>query len=310
MLSKKQVDGFIQTQKKAQYQVKENISIKAYTSLHIGGNVRLFVEPKSVDELSCTIQNAKRYEIPYFIIGNGSNVLFSDQGFNGLIIVTKSRLTKLFLVDETSIIAQAGVSLKSVCEFALQHHLTGLEFAYGIPATVGGAVFMNAGAYGGEIKDVLYSCTYLDGEGKLQTIQNEAMDFSYRHSFFSDKKVVILEACFVLVKGDVKKIKERMEELLALRKSKQPLEYPSAGSTFKRPLGNYASALIEQAGYKGFRHKRAMVSAKHAGFVINHANATSEEFLELIEIVKKGVKEKTGYELECEIRIIQSHEDI
>ena len=294
------------------YHVREYVDLKDYTSLKIGGPARFLCEPFSVDEIKDLIIVARKLQIPFFVLGNGSNVLVSDEGFNGLIIVTKTNMNHIEVVG-TTIKASAGAMLKDVCMFAYDNALTGLEFAYGIPASVGGAVFMNAGAYGGEIKDVLLKCTYLNEKGEIHTISKEELDFSYRHSYFSDKKDIILEAEFALNIGNKENIKEVMDDLLNRRKSKQPLDYPSAGSTFKRPKGNYASALIEHSGLKGFQHKNAMVSDKHAGFVINYNNATSAAFIELIDIVKDVVKDKTGYELECEVRMIgennNSHDD-
>lgn len=304
MLTKQTVDKYIEKINAEGYKVQENVALKDYTSLQIGGPARIFAEPYSIQEIKTLIVYAKQFSIPFYILGNGSNVLVSDNGFQGLIIVTKTNFNQILVEDEVTIIAQAGASLKDVCETALKHRLSGMEFAYGIPATVGGAIYMNAGAYGGEIKDILISCTYMDQAGNFYTLHSDELYFSYRHSFFIDKNVVILEATFGLGLGEQERIESLMDDLLAQRKSKQPLEYPSAGSTFKRPEGNYASALIEQAGLKGYRHKNVMVSDKHAGFVINHEQATSLEFLELIAIIKQEVKAKTDYDLECEVRII------
>lgn len=289
--------------KKMKYQIKENIVLKSYTSLHIGGKALLMSTPNSIEEIKSVIITAKQCNIPYFILGNGSNVLIDDLGFNGLIIVTKTNF-KSISINKDIISADAGANLKDVCLAAYNSSLSGLEFAYGIPATVGGAVYMNAGAYGGEIKDIIIECTYLDYEGNIHTLTKDQLNLSYRHSFFSNKNYVILQAKFKLNLSKKNEIKEKMDDYINRRMIKQPLEYPSAGSTFKRPKGNYASALIEQSGLKGFKHKNAMVSDKHAGFVINHNNANSKEFLELIDIIKKIVKEKTGYKLETEILII------
>ncbi|MDF9824018.1 UDP-N-acetylmuramate dehydrogenase [Breznakia sp. PF5-3] len=309
MITQNTVDEFINKMKEEGYVVRENVALKDYTSLEIGGPARLLAEPYCSDEIKCLVTEAKRLNIPFYVLGNGSNVLASDFGFQGLIIVTKTNFNQIMIDDDTNIIAQSGATLKDVCSYAYEHSLSGLEFAWGIPATVGGAAYMNAGAYGGEMKDVMIHCSYMDGDGNFHMLNSDELFFSYRHSFFSDKNVVILEAKFGLWNGNQTKIKELMDDLLERRKAKQPLEYPSAGSTFKRPEGNYASALIEQSGMKGYKHKNAMVSDKHAGFVINHNHATSKEFLELIDIVKKEVKAKTGYELECEVRIIGEEAD-
>lgn len=299
---------FLDVMKDKGYNVREYVDLKDYTSLQIGGLARFFSEPYHIEEIKELITTAKELQIPFFVLGNGSNILVSDHGFDGLIIVTKTNMNTIE-VSGTHIKASAGAMLKDVCVRAYEESLTGLEFAYGIPATVGGAVYMNAGAYGGEIKDVLLKCTYLSEDGEIHTMYKDELNFSYRHSYFSDTRDIVLEAEFALDIGKPESIKEIMDDLLNRRKTKQPLEYPSAGSTFKRPEGNYASALIEQSGLKGFQHKNAMVSDKHAGFVINHNQASFGEFIELIEIVKEVVKTKTGYELECEVRIIGEVKD-
>lgn len=309
MLDESKIYKFISSAKACGYIIQENVFLKGYTSLQIGGPARLFSEPYSIAEIQFLVKRCKALDIPFYVLGNGSNTLVLDNGFQGLILVSKTNLNHMGVQDATNIVVQAGASLKAVCEFAYLHALSGIEFAYGIPASVGGAIFMNAGAYGGEIKDILIDCTYMDEEGELHLLKSDELFFSYRHSFFSDKKVVILEATFGLWEGNKVKIKELMYDLLARRKKSQPLEYPSAGSTFKRPVGNYASALIEQAELKGYIHHGAMVSSKHAGFVINHKQATSREFMELIEIIQDTVKKKTGYTLECEIRIIGNEEE-
>lgn len=304
-MNDKNISNFLLAIKQQGYQIEENIILKEYTSLKIGGPARFLNLPSSIEEIDYIIKKAKQFNIPYYILGNGSNVLIDDRGVQGLIMITKKQFNKIELIADETIKAQAGASLANVCQFAYQNSLTGLEFAWGIPASVGGATYMNAGAYGGEIKDVLIKCTYLNEEGKIETLKNKDLNFAYRQSLFSNRNVVILEAEFKLTKGKRTLIKEKMDELFLKRKTKQPLEYPSAGSTFKRPLGNYASALIEQAGLKGYKKKNSMVSDKHAGFVINHNNASSDEFLALIEKIKEIVKNKTGYELECEIKILK-----
>lgn len=295
---------FIKQMKRKSIDIRSNVLLKPYTSLQIGGIAKLFYEPSTVDEIRWIIQAAKALDIAYYVIGNGSNVLVNDQGVDGLVLVTKTNFKKIAICNETQIYAQAGATLMDVCRFACEHQLSGLEFAWGIPATVGGASYMNAGAYGGEIKDVLLFCTYLDEYGNIVTLANEHLNFSYRSSIFNERNVIILEAIFSLEHGNRDTIQAQMDVLLKRRESKQPLEYPSAGSTFKRPKDNYASALIEQAGLKGYQLGNAMVSAKHAGFIINYNQASSDEFLKLINTVKYIVKEKTGYDLHCEIKLI------
>lgn len=297
-------EGFLLATKNMGYIISINKSLKEYTSLKIGGNAHFLSEPYSIEEIQTVISSAKHYEIPYHVIGNGSNILVMDEGFDGLVIVTKSNFNQIEMEDETTIRAQSGIALADVCLLAYHESLTGIEFAWGIPASVGGACYMNAGAYGGEIKDILKSCTFLDEEGNLHTFSNEEMQFSYRHSYCNDKNMCILEATFSLSKGDKEVIKKVMDDLIYRRASKQPLEYPSAGSTFKRPVGNYASKLISECGLKGYRVGDAMISEKHAGFVINYHQATSEHFLMLIDDVRRMVKEETGFVLEPEIKMI------
>lgn len=281
---------------------KINEPMKNHTSFKIGGCVDVFISPKSIEECKNAILLCKKYNINYKTIGKGSNILADDNGIKDAIILISNNLSKIKLLDDNKIYCQAGASLASVCQFALKSSLTGLEFAYGIPGNVGGAIFMNAGAYGGEMKDIVLSCEYFDENGILHSIND--MDFSYRHSFFSDKNYIIFSATIKLQAGNKNAIKEKMDEILKKRKEKQPLEYPSAGSTFKRPEGNYASLLIDECGLKGMSIGGAEVSEKHAGFIINKNNATSKDVLDLIKYVQDVVFNKTGYILEPEIEII------
>lgn len=281
---------------------KINEPMKNHTSFKIGGCVDVFISPKSIEECKNAILLCKKYNINYKTIGKGSNILADDNGIKDAIILISNNLSKIKLLDDNKIYCQAGASLASVCQFALKSSLTGLEFAYGIPGNIGGAIFMNAGAYGGEMKDIVLSCEYFDENGILHSIND--MDFSYRHSFFSDKNYIILSATIKLQAGNKNAIKEKMDEILKKRKEKQPLEYPSAGSTFKRPKGNYASLLIDECGLKGMSIGGAEVSEKHAGFIINKNNATSKDVLDLIKYVQDVVFNKTGYILEPEIEII------
>lgn len=283
---------------------KEEVSLKPYTTLHIGGNARLLVEPSTIQEIQHILRAAHKTQVPYVILGNGSNILITDHGFSGLVIVLSKNYCNMTLENDTRIRSEAGANIMDVCMFAWQHSLTNLEFAYGIPGTCGGTCFMNAGAYGGEVGDVIVECTVLNEYGNIEIIRKDDLKFSYRHSAFIQRNVCILEVVYQLEKGDAKQIKQRMDDLFKRRQEKQPLQHYSAGSTFKRPMGNYASALINECGLKGYTYGDAMVSTKHTGFLINKGNATAKEFLTLIEHVQKIVYEKTGYELECEIKII------
>lgn len=298
------------TPKLEQFLIQNNISflkdepLSNHTSFKIGGKCSLFITPNSLEQISSIMKIIKQDQISFYIIGKGSNLLFNDNGFDGVIINISENLKDIHLLDDTKIYCSAGISLNKLCVFAMENSLTGLEFAYGIPGSVGGAVYMNAGAYGGEIQDVLQSVDYIDDNGNIKTCAKEDLDLSYRHSFFTDKPYCIIGCTVNLSLGCKQDIKNKMDDLMNRRQTKQPLEYPSGGSTFKRPEGNYASALIDQCGLKGFRVGGAMVSEKHAGFVINYDNATCKDILNLVEQVKQKVKDKTGYTLECEIKII------
>lgn len=283
---------------------KQNERIAEYTSLKIGGPAALVVKPSNDEQLHLAFQEAKRLQLPVCMIGNGSNILADDCGYDGVLIVTPPFFHSIERREGNVIYAQAGASLRDVCLFARDESLGGMEFAYGIPATVGGAVYMNAGAYGGEIKDILLSCRFLDEHGEWHVKHVSDLQFSYRQSLFTDREVCVADALFQLYPDDKKKIAAKMEELMEKRRQKQPLEYASAGSTFKRPQGNYASALIEQCGLKGYRIGDAMVSDKHAGFLINMNQATSHDFKQLIHYVQEEVYQQTGYHLECEVKMI------
>lgn len=274
-----------------------------HTTFRIGGPAEYFAMPTTPDEVARLLAVCREQNIWYFVLGRGSNLLVGDRGIPGVVIAMEglSRVT----VEGENITAQAGATLSAVCLAARQAGLTGLEFAYGIPGQVGGGVYMNAGAYGGELKDVLAWVEALDETGKPHTITAENLEMSYRHSCFSGKGWVVLSAGFRLKTDPAgpDAVGARMEEILQRRKDKQPLEWPSAGSTFKRPEGAYAAALIDQCGLKGLRVGGAQVSEKHAGFVINVREATCADVLELIKKVQDIVKEKTGFVLEPEIRV-------
>ena len=281
----------------------ENTLLSNCTSFKIGGKADLFVQPDSVEKLTAVISGCKKNGIEILILGKGSNLLVSDEGFRGVVIST-SRLDKIELIDETTIYCQSGVTLSKLCRFALDNSLTGLEFAYGIPGSAGGAAYMNAGAYGGEMKDVLYRCDHMTIDGEVSSLIDEELDLSYRHSAYSKSDKIIIALYLKLKKGNKDEIKSRMDELMGKRRDKQPLEYPSAGSTFKRPEGYFAGALIEECGLKGFTVGGAQVSKKHAGFVVNIGDATASDVINVIEHCRKTVYETKGVMLEPEVEII------
>lgn len=282
---------------------KRNEPMSAHTTFRVGGCCDIMAFPNSVESVRGLIMCANASVLNYYVLGNGSNVLFSDKGFRGAIILLSADFSEITVKDDV-ITAAAGASLQRVCRLALESGLSGMEFAYGIPGTVGGAVYMNAGAYGGEIKDIVSRVTCVNRQGEIITYAADELDLSYRSSRFVNSEEIILSADFKLEKGDSSSIKARMDELMERRKSRQPLEYPSAGSAFKRPEGTFAGLVIEQSGLKGYTVGGAQISEKHANFIINRGGATADDIMTLISEVKKTVKEKTGYELECEIRII------
>jgi len=282
-------------------EVHSKALLSEYTSFCIGGACEFLIKPKSFEEIKWAIAKLKEMETSYYFLGNGSNVLVSDKGYDGVIILLSDYLSEIEVSDNI-IECYAGAKLTKLCNVALENSLSGLEFAFGIPGTVGGAIHMNAGAYGGEIKEVIHSCTFIDENNQIKTYEKDKLDLSYRHSVFTDTKCCILKAAFKLEKADKSMINEKMEDLMNRRRTKQPLQFPSAGSTFKRPENNYASALIDQCGLKGERVGDAMVSEKHCGFIINAGEATCEDVLMLIDKVKYDVYKKTGYTLECEVK--------
>lgn len=287
---------------------QENVDGKKLCSFKVGGSVRVVVRPKKADELRELYAYLNEHGIKNILLGRGSNVVISDKGYDG-VVVSLSEISKIGIdvIDDNCIVVGAGASMAALANFALQNGLSGLEFAHGIPGSVGGGVYMNAGAYGSEICQVLDSCLVLDKDsGMLCIIDGSDCEFSYRHSAFMDyKNLVILFATFELEKGNSDEIKAKMDELKAQRQSKQPLEYPSAGSTFKRPEGHFAGKLIEDAGLKGYSVGGAQVSEKHAGFVINRGNATADDIKTLIGHIKNEVKEKFDVSLECEVEFVE-----
>lgn len=281
-----------------------NEPMSKHTTFRVGGPCDVLISIKSVKEAEDIIRLLSMYKIPYFVIGNGSNLLVRDEGFKGVIIEIGKDFADIEINGET-IIADAGALLVKIANEAYKASLTGLEFASGIPGTLGGGVFMNAGAYGGELKDVISSVTVLNTEtGEISTKTCEEMKFSYRHSVAKEKPLLILSATLNLNSGDKDAIKLRMDELREQRTTKQPLEYPSAGSTFKRPEGYFAGKLIQDAGLKGYSVGGAMVSEKHSGFVINTGTATASDILKLIDDVQNIVDTKFGVKLEPEVRIL------
>ncbi len=296
--------AFAESLKSENCDILINSPMSRHTSFRVGGNADIVAIPTDIDALCTVVAKTKEADIPFMVIGNGSNLLVRDCGIRGLVIKTTGMKDEIHVEDNT-ITCSAGISLTRLCLTALEKSLTGLEFAYGIPGTVGGAVFMNAGAYGGEVKDILKSVTHLAPDGKIETIDAKNLLLSYRKSFYSENSdYIILSAVFSLSDGNKDDIKAKMDELMGRRKDKQPLEYPSAGSTFKRPEGYFAGALIEQCGLKGFEIRGAAVSEKHAGFVINKNNADASAIIELMDYVKNTVKNNTGVTLEPEVRII------
>ena len=284
---------------------REAEPLAAHCTFKIGGPADLFVLPETEDQLLASIRFCREEGVRYYLLGNGSNILFEDAGYRGAVI-DLSALNDGIEQEEDLLRASAGARLSALCGEALRAGLTGLEFAYGIPGTLGGAVYMNAGAYGGEMKDVLHWVRYLTPDGRIVKADGSELDLGYRHSIFEENGGCILSAELKLKKGDPAEIRAKMDELLARRKEKQPLDKPSAGSTFKRPAGAFAAALIDQCGLRGHRHGGAAVSDKHCGFVVNLGGATCADVLALCGEVRQIVREKTGYDLEKEIRVVEA----
>ena len=281
----------------------ENESMSLHTTFKIGGNARLIVYPESEEQICEIIKTANAENIRLIAIGNGSNLLVDDDGIDACVMILAEGFGKISLIDEETVFAQAGAKLISLCRFAYENSLTGLEFAYGIPGSCGGGAFMNAGAYGGEMKDVLYKCSHVDRNGNTGFLENEQLKLSYRHSAYYDNDCIITGLYLKLKKGNQAEIKEKMNDLISRRRDKQPLEYPSAGSTFKRPEGYFAGALIQECGLKGKAVGGAQVSEKHAGFIINKGGAPCRDVLELCDICADTVFREKGVRLEREIRV-------
>ena len=283
---------------------REQEPLAAHTTFKIGGPAAVFIQPAQEDQLCSAIALCRELSVPYYVLGNGSNTLFGDKGWNGAVICLAGLRGEVHQEGD-NLWAPAGMPLNMLCMAALRASLTGLEFAYGIPGTVGGAVYMNAGAYGGEMKDVLVSVRHLNAQGEIVETPASELDLGYRHSIFEDNGDCILSAQVRLAPGDAQKISEQMNDLMGRRRDKQPLDKPSAGSTFKRPAGAFAGALIDQCGLRGYRHGSAAISEKHCGFVVNLGGATCADVLALCQEVQTIVKEKTGFTLEKEIRVVE-----
>lgn len=271
-----------------------------HTTFRIGGPVKYLVEPENAQQLTQVLRMLQAEEVPYFILGNGSNLLVSDEGYDGVVVKIGPAMSRI-QVEGTRITADAGALMSQVARAALKHGLTGLEFASGIPGTLGGGIVMNAGAYGGELSQVVRQVTVLTGQGDIRVLDNASMDFGYRHSIVKEEQWIVTEIVMELQNGDKTQIQATMEDLAARRRDKQPLEYPSAGSTFKRPEGYFAGELIMKAGLRGYQVGGARVSDKHCGFVVNMGGATAKDVHAVITDVQDKVREVFGVELEPEV---------
>lgn len=281
-------------------QLLRNEPLCKHTTFRIGGCAAAFIDINGSDVLAELVNYCNENDLKWMVLGNGSNVLVSDEGYDGVIFSFGKQASRIEFLDDCRIRCEAGAFLMTVAKAALEESLSGMECLSGIPGTVGGALYMNAGAYGSEMADVVISAEYIDEDGSLKTVLRDDMDLSYRHSMFSGTKRIITSVTFKLHEGKYNSIKTEMTGYLNQRRAKQPLELPSAGSTFKRPVGSYASFLIDQCGLKGASVGDAQVSIKHAGFIVNTGKATCKDVLELCQFVIETVEEKTGYKLELE----------
>lgn len=298
------MNRFFEQCRAARMQIKRGLPLCEYSTFRIGGKADMVLFPTTKEQLCLQLAMLAGSGLAYCVIGNGSNVLFSDAGFRGVVIVTAEM--KQYAFDSGVLYAESGSSLARVCTEASRQGYDGFAFGCGIPGTVGGGVYMNAGAYGGQISDVLLSSEYYDTKhNKIVTVDADAHDFGYRHSVFADHpEYVILSSTFALRQGNAEEIMQRVREQSAARREKQPLQYPSVGSTFKRPEGHFAGKLIEDAGLKGTRVGGASVSEKHAGFIVNDGGATASDVLALVELIKMRVYEAFGVRLECEFKYV------
>lgn len=284
--------------------LKRDVSMAQYTSFRIGGAVSLMAIPATAQQLAACLRVARQLGVPTHVIGRGSNLLVADEGVDALVIITHE-LSHMERTAPNQITAGAGVSLARLATFAAEENLGGLTFAHGIPGSLGGAVTMNAGAYGGEMKDVVTRIRYMNAQGQIEDVLGQDAQFGYRHSIFSESKLVVVEVVLTLPQGNCNQLKEEMAAMSAKRRSSQPLEYPSGGSMFKRPVGHYAGSLIEECGLKGFAVGGAQVSEKHAGFVVNRGGATCADVLSLVEQVQSRVLQQTGVVLEMEVKVLR-----
>lgn len=286
-------------------EIKLNEPLSKHTTYKIGGVADYFVMPTDIEKIKECIEIAKANNVPYFVLGRGSNVLASDEGYRGMIIHLGNNFSEIEIDEESNIItADAGASIIGVSSKAAQAGLTGLEFVCGVPGTVGGAVSMNAGCYGGEISDVLISAVILDEDGNIKKVTKEELKMDYRYSIILEKSIILLSASFKLEKGDSDEIKQRMNELNERRKKVQPLDKPNAGSVFKRPDGYFPGKLIEDAGFKGVKIGGAEVSTMHANFIVNNDNATAKDVMTLVKDIKAKVKEMEDVDLELELKLL------
>lgn len=280
-----------------------NEPMKNHTTFEIGGPCDVLIEPTNIEQIRNTLKTIQENKFDYMIIGNGSNLLVSDKGLRKVIVKLDKEFSEI-KVENNRVYAQAGAVLSEVAKSAMAEDLTGLEYESGIPGNIGGAITMNAGAYGGEMKDIVESVTVLSQDLEIREYSNDEMHFAYRHSRVQEEDLIVLEAVFLLEKSNPKEIKDLFDSLTERREDKQPLEYASAGSTFKRPEGHYAGKLIDDAGLRGYRYKNAMVSEKHCGFVINVGGASCEDVLTVIRHVRKEVYDKYRVELQPEVKIL------
>ncbi len=285
-----------------------NANMKEYTSFKIGGNADLLVTAKDKEEVKQVLNISKKYQCPIFVLGNGTNILVKDNGIRGIVLRNRIDFIK-FLEGKpedkyVEVSVGAGVKNSILAQKLLKEELSGFEFASGIPGTIGGAIKMNAGAYGGEIKDILIETTYLDYKGNIHTISNEENKFSYRYSIFKEKKAIIISAKFKFAKCNFAEIKEKMKQNERSRKEKQPLEFPNAGSTFKRGEDFITAKLIDECNLKGYNVGDAEVSTKHCGFIVNKGNAKAEDVIELVQYIKEKIHGKFNKEINLEIEII------
>lgn len=301
----KHLREFVTLLQMADIDLKQGEPMCRHTSFQIGGPVAVMTFPNSPEQVGEILKIARQYEITPMILGAGSNILAPDEGLDTVVIELRTAMNRVEERSKGEFEAQAGAAMARLATFAMERGYTGLEFAHGIPGTVGGGVYMNAGAYGGEMCQVVTGVTAMDRQGRLLEIPAEELDLSYRHSRFMNEDLVILSVRVKLEKGDREEIRAKMAELMSRRRASQPLELPSAGSTFKRPKTGYAAAMIEAAGLKGLRVGDAQVSEKHAGFVVNRGRATCKDVLELMAQVQDRVEQDTGVRLEPEVRILE-----